>query len=91
MLEPDTLVAAAGWIGVILIFLGFSLNVLTKVISSESISFLMLNFVGAWLLVVNSYFTGQYHFSILNSFWGVVALVGIVKVFFVSKNKTFKY
>ena len=79
--ENNILIYLSGWLGVTLIFIGFSLNVLTRKFTSESLIFLMLNFFGAWLLVINSFYTGQYHFSLLNSFWGIVAFVGLIKLY----------
>ncbi|TQV84347.1 hypothetical protein [Aliikangiella coralliicola] len=79
MNETNLLIYLSGWLGVSLILVGFSLNVLVKRFTSESKTFLIVNFLGASLLVANSYFSELYHYTLLNAFWATVAVVGLIK------------
>ena len=73
------LMEIVGWLGAFLVLLAFSLNV-ANYTNSSSLLFLMLNMIGALLLVINSFSNGAYHFTLLNSVWFVVALTGLVRV-----------
>jgi hypothetical protein len=66
-------------IGVIILLIGFMLNLFKKV-SAESKIYAALNFVGAAMCGYSSYLISFYPFVILESIWAFVALVSLFKV-----------
>ena len=67
-----------GSLGVAILLLAFVLNML-KFIKTESLSYLLLNFVGAGIACFASYLISYFPFVILEGVWAVVSLVSLVK------------
>ncbi|WP_295772180.1 hypothetical protein [uncultured Mucilaginibacter sp.] len=66
-------------VGVIILLIGFALNLFKK-ITSESKAYALMNFVGAGLCGYSSYLISFYPFVILECIWAFVALVSLFKV-----------
>lgn len=79
------LVEVTGWAGALMILTGFAINVF-KFVESDTILFLILNLCGSALLTVNSFITENYHFTLLNSVWFAVTIVGLLKT--ITSDKT---
>ena len=67
-----------GSLGVAMLLLAFILNML-KIIKTESLSYLLLNFIGAGIACFASYLISYFPFVILEGVWAVVSLVSLVK------------
>ncbi len=67
-----------GSLGVAILLLAFVLNML-KFIKTESLSYLLLNFIGAGIACFASYLISYFPFVILEGVWAVVSLVSLVK------------
>ncbi|WP_309602402.1 hypothetical protein [Sphingomonas sp.] len=68
-----------GWIGAVLILAGYGLLTAGKV-TAKSISYQLMNVVGALGFIANSAWNGAWPSAVLNIIWvgiGVVALIGI--------------
>jgi hypothetical protein len=66
-------------IGVIILLIGFMLNLFKK-LSADSKTYALMNFVGAGLCGYSSYLISFWPFVILESIWAFVALVSLFKV-----------
>jgi hypothetical protein len=66
-------------IGVIILLIGFMLNLFKK-ISPESKAYALMNFVGAGMCGYSSYLISFWPFVILESIWAFVALISLFKV-----------
>jgi hypothetical protein len=66
-------------VGVIILLIGFMLNLFKK-ISPESKAYALMNFVGAGLCGYSSYLISFWPFVILESIWAFVALISLFKV-----------
>jgi hypothetical protein len=66
-------------IGVIILLIGFMLNLFKK-ISPESKTYALMNFVGAGMCGYSSYLISFWPFVILESIWAFVALISLFKV-----------
>ena len=67
-----------GSLGVAILLLAFILNML-KIIKTESLSYLLLNFIGAGIACFASWLIPYFPFVILEGVWAVVSLVSLVK------------
>ena len=67
-----------GSLGVAILLLAFVLNML-KIIKTESLSYLLLNFIGAAIACFASWLISYFPFVILEGVWAVVSLVSLVK------------
>ena len=67
-----------GSLGVTILLLAFVLNML-KIIKTESLSYLLLNFIGAAIACFASWLIPYFPFVILEGVWAVVSLVSLVK------------
>ena len=67
-----------GSLGVAILLLAFVLNML-KIINTESLSYLLLNFIGAGIACFASWLIPYFPFVILEGVWAVVSLVSLVK------------
>jgi hypothetical protein len=67
-----------GSLGVAILLLAFVLNML-KIISTGSLSYLLLNFIGAGIACFASYLIPYFPFVILEGVWAVVSLISLVK------------
>ncbi|MFD1258978.1 hypothetical protein ACFQ3S_19390 [Mucilaginibacter terrae] len=66
-------------IGVIILLIGFMLNLFKK-ISPDSKAYALMNFVGAGMCGYSSYLISFWPFVILESIWAFVALISLFKV-----------
>jgi len=73
-----------GSLGVAILLLAFLLNML-KIIKTESLSYLLLNFIGAAIACFASWLIPYFPFVILEGVWAVVSLVSLVRFFFVGR------
>ena len=69
-----------GSLGVAILLLAFLLNML-KIIKTESLSYLLLNFIGAAIACFASWLIPYFPFVILEGVWAVVSLVSLVRYF----------
>ena len=67
-----------GSLGVAILLLAFVLNML-KIIKTESLSYLLLNLIGAGIACFASWLIPYFPFVILEGVWAVVSLVSLVK------------
>ena len=67
-----------GSLGVAILLLAFVLNLL-KIIKTESLSYILLNFIGGSIACFASWLIPYFPFVILEGAWAVVALVSLVK------------
>ncbi|HLA58874.1 MAG TPA: hypothetical protein VK622_08940 [Puia sp.] len=67
-----------GSLGVAILLIAFVLNML-KIIKTESLSYLLLNFIGAGIACFASYLIPYFPFVILEGVWAAVSLVSLVK------------
>lgn len=79
-----------GWIGSIAVVAAYGLNSYQK-IKSDSITFQLLNLIGAILLIINSIYKQAYPFTFINSVWSVIAIVAIMEIIRKRKLKTTNY
>jgi hypothetical protein len=75
----ELLVEIAGWIGAGLILLAYAL-VSSGRIEARSVSFQLLNLLGAAGFVVNSGFHGAWPSAILNVIWIGIAAVSLARM-----------
>ncbi len=75
----ELLVEIAGWIGAGLILLAYAL-VSSGRIAARSVSFQLLNLLGAAGFVVNSGFHGAWPSAILNVIWIGIAAVSLARL-----------
>jgi hypothetical protein len=73
-----------GFIGVTLLLLAFFLNLKDK-IKTDSLSYLLLNFMGAGIACLASVLLNYIPFVILEACWAMVSAVGLVKL--ATKNR----
>jgi len=69
-----------GNLGVFLILLAYFMMQLNK-ISSSSLNFSLLNFVGAFMILVSLYFDFNLSAFIIEFFWLLISGIGIAKYF----------
>ena len=67
-----------GSLGVAILLLAFVLNML-KIIKTESLSYLLLNLIGAGIACFASWLIPYFPFVILEGVWAAVSLVSLVK------------
>jgi hypothetical protein len=72
-----------GSLGVAILLFAFVLNML-KIIGTESLSYLLLNFIGAGIACFASWLIPYFPFVILEGVWAVVSLVSLVKNLMIS-------
>jgi hypothetical protein len=57
-----------GWIAVVSLLLAFYLNISGKA-TPDSLSYLILNFIGSLLFVINAWHYDSYQFVLMNCVW----------------------
>ena len=67
-----------GSLGVAILLLAFVLNML-KIIKTESLSYPLLNFIGASIACFASYLIPYFPFVILEGVWALVSMVSMVR------------
>ncbi|MDP2069428.1 MAG: hypothetical protein Q8K04_10760 [Lutibacter sp.] len=73
-----------GFIGITLLLLAFFLNLMDK-IKTDSLPYLLLNFMGAAIACLASVLLNYMPFVILEGCWALVSAFGLVKL--ITKNK----
>jgi len=71
----------AGSLGVAILLLAFLLNML-KIIKTESLPYLLLNFIGAGIACFASWLIPYFPFVILEGVWAFVSLVSLLRFFY---------
>ena len=66
------------YIGMIMVLLAF-VSESRGFVSSRSITYLLLMFVGESLLTIRAYFTGEWPFAVLGLIWAIFAGYSIIK------------
>ena len=66
------------YIGMIMVLLAF-VSESRGIVSSRSITYLLLMFVGESLLTIRAYFTGEWPFAVLGAKWAIFAGYSIIK------------
>ena len=69
---------AMGSLGVAILLIAFLLNMM-KIIKTESLSYSLLNLIGAGIACYASYLISYFPFVILEGTWAIVSLIAIVK------------
>lgn len=67
-----------GWVGAIGLLTTFFLNS-TEKMSTTTKSYIWINVGSALLLALNAYHLNAYPFLVVNVFWAIVALYGLVR------------
>ena len=70
-----------GSLGVSILLLAFLLNML-KIIKTDSLSYLLLNLIGAGIACFASWLIPYFPFVILEGVWAIVSLVSLVRFFY---------
>jgi hypothetical protein len=73
-----------GWIGSIQVIAAYGLNSYQK-IKSNSLIFILLNFIGGVCLIAYSYYYAAYANTFINVVWVLIAIPALIKVFFTKK------
>jgi hypothetical protein len=76
-----------GWVGSIEVVAAYALNSSQR-ITSDSLTFQLLNLTGAVFLIINSIYKQAYPFTFINSVWTVIAIVAIIGILKKKKHKT---
>ena len=69
-----------GSVGVFILLLAFVLNLLNK-ISRESVSYILMNIIGAGLACYASYLINYIPFIILEGVWTLVSLIALLNYY----------
>lgn len=75
----ELIVDILGWLGSILVLLAFGLNIYKK-ITSDSITYLVLNFVGGIFLIIYSYYYHAYANAFINLVWTIVSIFAFYNI-----------
>jgi hypothetical protein len=70
-------VNSCGWLGVILIVGAYGLNV-GGMLQAQDTLYLLMNIGGSAGIIINSYYKKDIQPVVLNIFWLIIALVGII-------------
>lgn len=68
----------AGWLGAILLLFGFIWN-LRNPGASKNNTYMVINILGAFGIIINTYSAGAYPAAFFNIIWASAALVSLVK------------
>ncbi|MBA3673752.1 MAG: hypothetical protein H0W75_02145 [Chitinophagaceae bacterium] len=69
-----------GSIGVFILIMAFVLNLLNK-ISKDSISYILMNIIGAGLACYASYLIQYFPFIILEGVWTLISLIALLRYY----------
>lgn len=78
LLQRKYLKEAIGWAGALCSLLGFSLNTL-NMISSQSLTYLLLNVLGCAFLIIYAVNKKAHASWVLNSIWLLITAIALVK------------
>jgi len=68
-----------GWIGSILLIVGYWFNSKGK-FNAQSLNYQLLNLIGSIFLIINTVYYGAYPSSAVNVIWVVIGLIYIHKI-----------
>ena len=69
-----------GSVGVFILLLAFALNLLNK-ISRESVSYILMNIIGAGLACYASYLINYIPFIVLEAVWTLVSVIALLSYY----------
>jgi len=69
-----------GWIGAFLIISAYFL-VQMQYLTAHSLIYILLNLIGATLLLIHAYKHKVYQFVLLNAVWILIAILGITNLY----------
>ncbi len=72
------LIEIIGWTGSFMVIAAYGLNSYQK-IKSDSMIFLLFNFVGGLLLILYTYYKETYASTFLNVVWVIIAIPALLK------------
>lgn len=73
----NTLIDIAGWLGAVIILIAYYL-ISSKKVQGDSKTYQALNLIGAFALIINTYFRGAIPSSALNVVWAIIAIKGLL-------------
>lgn len=73
-------------IGAILILAGYALEQF-RILKTNSLTYLLLNFVGSAILTVLAWQTNQWGFLLLEVVWALISFWGLFKLFMQKNNR----
>ena len=79
MNKKDIAIEVIGWLGALMILVGFALNGF-EILQSQSYAYQLLNLVGALGVVVTSLHRKVHQTALLNGFWAVIAVFALINV-----------
>lgn len=79
MNKKDIIIEVIGWLGALMILVGFALNGF-EILQSQSYAYQLLNLVGALGVVVTSLHRKVHQTALLNGFWAVIAVFALINV-----------
>lgn len=74
----DLLTQIFGWLGAVLILTGYFLNSTGK-LNHKTSAYQIINLIGAFCLIVNTYYNKAYPATFLNVTWCIIAIWGLIK------------
>lgn len=74
------LIEIIGWVGSFMVIAAYGLNSYQK-IKSDSMLFLLFNFMGGLLLILYTYYKETYASTFLNVVWVIIAIPAIINFF----------
>lgn len=73
------IIDSIGWIGALLILIGYGL-ISFKKIEGNSLKFQLLNIFGSVFLAINTYYYGAIPSTLVNIIWAIIAVAAIVAI-----------
>lgn len=72
------LIDIIGWSGSFMVVVAYGLNSYQK-IKSDSLTFLLLNFLGGLFLIIYTYYIAAFASTFLNVVWVIIAIPALIK------------
>jgi hypothetical protein len=72
------LIDIIGWTGSFMVVVAYGLNSYQK-IKSDSLVFLLLNFLGGLFLIIYTYYIAAFASTFLNVVWVIIAIPALIK------------
>ncbi|NBP69267.1 MAG: hypothetical protein EBR30_13195 [Cytophagia bacterium] len=72
------LIDIIGWTGSFMVVVAYGLNSYQK-IKSDSLTFLLLNFLGGLFLIIYTYYIAAFASTFLNVVWVIIAIPALIK------------
>ncbi len=73
------IIDSIGWIGALLILIGYGL-ISFKKIEGNSLKFQLLNIFGSVFLAINTYYYGAIPSTLVNVIWAIIAVSAIIAI-----------